>query len=711
MRDGFKGTAIKRLDGNRIGGYGIVWGGKDLEREYFTPETDFWLDRIPPLKCLIFDHATTPLPKGVKQDTPAEFVIGKPDHFEFDEYGLWVESIIDEHEEWVGHVLDLVDKGMMGYSTDSIAHLAAVERDGWIKSWPIPAISITHHPAEPRTVVGLMKRVHDLNEMKNILAAAGAQDALKALQKEAVQASSDQQAEQHSQEKGKKHMALKVNNKALVKAFVDAHWEQIKSLLDAAKAEDVIEDDEEKQVDGGEVSVEAGVIEDVLLPVAEQVADLIPGMSEDEALAEVVDIVVENMATVEAEAIPEPATMESYMGKAQRKGVQVNLAALSKTIAGSKGAAVHSPKAGGFMVKQVNFNRNDPDKNPHQLGRLVKSVINWKTNPDDANYLRTHNKTAVKAYKAQGVDPDSAGGYLVMPERAQETIESIKAAATVAPLCRPYPMQSNKLEMPRIDVGVEAEMVAENATIPTDEVEFGMEVAYAKKIAVMLKFSDEIRSFSYEDVESVFTDEIQREFPVKLDGQILRGTGTGNQLLGLENRPQATANSRGITVTNLSGGVLRYGDLTQMQERLEDTDLQLNDSVRWLLDPKVKRIAREIEDHSQRLIFTAGGEGTQASGTVPAYLLDYQWVMSNLIVPKPKPAARKLYLCKWDEIVLGTAKQLEIRMSDEAGTSFETDQVWLRAVMHVAILVRQPEAVHILENITTSMYEETEEEA
>lgn len=703
MRDGFKGTHIKRLDGNRIGGYGIVWGGKDLEGEYFTPDTDFWLDRIPPLNCVLFDHATTPLPGGMK--SPAAYVIGKVDRYEFDDYGMWVESLIDEHEEWVSYVMDLVDRGILGYSTDSIAHLTERGMDGFIKSWPIPAISITHHPAEPRTIVGLMKRVHELNELKTIFAQASAVDALKALQAypedTAYKAGRTGETDgQDTSDHRRNPMPIQLDAKALTQAFALSHWEQIKSLIDAVKADEM---PEETPTDSSK-----GALEEAMLPVAQQMASLL-GIPEDEAMAAVMALAAQYLQSgtapaAEPEPMPDATSMyeeDPMMGKAAP--LQFNAAAFASAVASAQtGAAVHNPPQGAYMVnRQFNFNRNDPDKNPHQLGRLVKSIINWKTNPDDASYLRNHNKSVKSAYaKAQGVDPDTSGGYLVQPERAAEIIGSIKAEATVAPLLRQYPMKSNVLEMPKIETGVEAEMVAENSTIPSDEIEISMEKAYAKKVAVMLKFSDEIRSFSYEDVEAIFTEEIRREFPVKLDSQILRGRGTANELLGLENRPRATSTTRGITVTSLSTG-LAYTDLTQMQERLEDTDLVLNESVRWLLDPKGKRIMRELQDDANRLIFTGGGEGTQASGAPPQYLLDYQWVLSNLIVPNPKPAARKIYLCKWDEIVLGTAKQLEIRMSDEAGTSFETDQVWLRAVMHVAMLVRQPEAIQILDNLTS----------
>ena len=47
-----KAVHIKQIDDDKVvvGGYAVIWGSeedRDLDGEYFTKETDFWLDKMP----------------------------------------------------------------------------------------------------------------------------------------------------------------------------------------------------------------------------------------------------------------------------------------------------------------------------------------------------------------------------------------------------------------------------------------------------------------------------------------------------------------------------------------------------------------------------------------------------------------------------------------------------------------------------------------
>src|SRR5216117_811926 len=59
------GGAVKALGDGRIGGYGIIYGGKDLTGEYFTADTYFGAHKGDGVDCLF--HHSLPL-KGVPQE-------------------------------------------------------------------------------------------------------------------------------------------------------------------------------------------------------------------------------------------------------------------------------------------------------------------------------------------------------------------------------------------------------------------------------------------------------------------------------------------------------------------------------------------------------------------------------------------------------------------------------------------------------------------
>lgn len=123
-----------------IAGYGVIFGGADLEGESFAPDTDYMLD-LAPTKLVFYDHSLGDV----------KHVIGKTISMEADENGLWVEAELDRHKAYVDYVVQLVEKGALGWSSGSVGHLT--RRSGKsITQWPIIEMSLTPTPAEPRTL-------------------------------------------------------------------------------------------------------------------------------------------------------------------------------------------------------------------------------------------------------------------------------------------------------------------------------------------------------------------------------------------------------------------------------------------------------------------------------------------------------------------------------------------------------------------------------
>ncbi len=139
-------TTVKTLNAaeGRVGGYLVVWGSpqqRDLQGEYFTPETDLglgWYKQRP----VLYHH-------GLDGNLQAA-VIGVMDTVKADATGLWAEAQLDVRKRYVRAVMRLVDKGALGWSSGSLPHLVEVAGNGEIKRWPIVEGSLTTTPAEPR---------------------------------------------------------------------------------------------------------------------------------------------------------------------------------------------------------------------------------------------------------------------------------------------------------------------------------------------------------------------------------------------------------------------------------------------------------------------------------------------------------------------------------------------------------------------------------
>ena len=138
--------AVKMIDssGGRVGGYLVVWGDdtqRDLEGEYFTPETEFglaWYAERP----MLYQHGLDPHLKAA--------VIGQIDMLQADDVGIWAEAQLDIRHRYIEAVRRLIEKGVLAWSSGSLPHLVDVAKDGHIKRWIIVEGSLTPTPAEPR---------------------------------------------------------------------------------------------------------------------------------------------------------------------------------------------------------------------------------------------------------------------------------------------------------------------------------------------------------------------------------------------------------------------------------------------------------------------------------------------------------------------------------------------------------------------------------
>lgn len=154
----FTAGGLKALGDGRIGGYLVVWGNpahRDLQGEYFTPDTNFELDRYKD-RPILYHHELDPDIKGVE--------VGRIDTITKDDKGLWAEGYLHLKNtstkvmQAAHRVYQQVVKGLLGWSSGTVPHWADVTPNGQILRWPIVEGSLTPDPAEPhRTTVAALK--------------------------------------------------------------------------------------------------------------------------------------------------------------------------------------------------------------------------------------------------------------------------------------------------------------------------------------------------------------------------------------------------------------------------------------------------------------------------------------------------------------------------------------------------------------------------
>jgi len=163
--------SVRIVADNRVGGYGVLWGNKqerDVYNTYFTPETDFWDDKLPVRQVVLYDHGFDP-----KFGTQ---VLGHVDATRDDEIGRWIEAQLELSEQWLEAIRELAKQNKLAWSSGAVSHLVDVAPDGAVRSWPVVEYSMTPAPAEPRMLLNdeqLMNLTKFAPAIQALIGAAG----------------------------------------------------------------------------------------------------------------------------------------------------------------------------------------------------------------------------------------------------------------------------------------------------------------------------------------------------------------------------------------------------------------------------------------------------------------------------------------------------------------------------------------------------------
>ena len=145
-----EGSAVKSLDDDTIRCHVVLFGDADhpdLQRDYFTKSTDFWLDHFGWPKPITYHH-------GLDAATRDEPVIGHWKSAGVDEVGLWLEGQLDRAHAYYKAMRELARRGFLKPSSDSMPQWVIREPQSngtkHLKRWPLISSALTVTPMEPR---------------------------------------------------------------------------------------------------------------------------------------------------------------------------------------------------------------------------------------------------------------------------------------------------------------------------------------------------------------------------------------------------------------------------------------------------------------------------------------------------------------------------------------------------------------------------------
>src|SRR5689334_23545495 len=119
--------AVKYVGRDTIKGYTFLWGHpekRDIEMEYFNPQTDFWDKTLgKSVRPLTWDHAQD-------EELKADSRIGEIIDFGDDEVGRWYEAHLDRAHRYRKAVDQLIKDGALGTSSDSAPQYVVRQKTG-----------------------------------------------------------------------------------------------------------------------------------------------------------------------------------------------------------------------------------------------------------------------------------------------------------------------------------------------------------------------------------------------------------------------------------------------------------------------------------------------------------------------------------------------------------------------------------------------------
>jgi len=162
------GGAVKALGNGRVGGYLIRFTSPDdpdLTGEYFTADTDYWVEPgETPTKSVIYHHG---FDKTLGLRKIGKAVLRK------DQAGWWAEAQLDLRDEYERKIEAMAKAGKLGWSSGSATHLYKTDRVGAAKhitSWPIVEATLTPIPADFRANVVSLKSWKVMSEGEDDMA-------------------------------------------------------------------------------------------------------------------------------------------------------------------------------------------------------------------------------------------------------------------------------------------------------------------------------------------------------------------------------------------------------------------------------------------------------------------------------------------------------------------------------------------------------------
>jgi HK97 family phage major capsid protein len=364
-------------------------------------------------------------------------------------------------------------------------------------------------------------------------------------------------------------------------------------------------------------------------------------------------------------------------------------------------------------IAKLNFPRGDYDNFSMTRYAFAKQRVEagfeasdsmQKNAPWETQYYEAAKKIVVTdpVTKAQGDMVSGADGGFLAPEFwSANFLNQLYASQIVTQLpITTMRMGTRVAHMPKLTAAVSISYANENATLATTTASFNHLSFTARKQGEIIQLSNELIRDSVPAADQILQNHAVKWMALDRDKQLILGNGQSGAPVGLAN-----ISGIGLTTTTLAtNSSPLHTEITKGIVNVETLNgLSTNNPIGMatctgvLGMPILKQQLLNIVDSNGRPLYdfqgfnairgafpAAGGGMFDGLYGVPT------WRFSQVF--NEAANSRHIYFGDWQWLIYMVRQDVEIMVSNVAGTSFQNDQTWIRLISRYDVGVAHPEA-------------------
>jgi HK97 family phage major capsid protein len=658
---------LKSVEGMPVvAGWGLLFTDEDdldLQKTYFTQDTPLLLDFYQNAP-LFWEHGEEPQ-YGVDP-------IGRRVKAELYPRGVWVEHELFPEHPYFDRTCQAVERGEVGYSSDTIGHLAEKEynaEDGRLGWWAAAAWSLTRNPAEPALgAVTFRKFAHFAKALKS---------------------------------DGQRSRTSVYAMQSLDNSYTGAGATMPNEILAQLCAALGLPPDSSPELIEQAVTQAINEMEsnpDHMNAVHAAMGGLPEVPPDKAALAEKLQGLLKMAVEPEKQDTPPPPPPEPETAMSHRAAPDYE--ALGKAyIAGSK-----AQPRGSNMPYKTNTQKNRDGERSYStrfnVNRGATAPTVYDTYRDMVLISRGMAPQKFTSAKAMSYATGPAGGYVLEQEVSDQILDPLRASAVVFTMgARQEDMDGLQTKsVPAMQTAPSAYWVGEAQTVTDSQPQYRMINLVPKPLACLVQ-----RPFSFfknmtPNAEGQLKKEIQKSLALAIDIAALTGTGGAAASPNTGASPRGILNITGVTNTTLdtNGRNPVLQDLIDCDKRLDAANIPEGGERGFIFHSNIKQIFNSMSDANGQPLFR------EAWGGAPGKtLIGYPFACSNQISTSVSTGTNNsttyIFFGDWRYLVVGLTTTIELVLDQTYAASLLQG---LLAYVYCDVQVDYAQGFQVLSGVT-----------